>query len=181
VYLGYGFDNPQPGAWVITLQSTGRTPAAGADYAITANLQGGAAVSAQASPLTPAAGQDVELSAHLDLADQALQLDQVQAIIRRPDGGTETVLLTVAGAQATGRWRPAAQGVFGIDLIVDGRTPDGAAVERSAFLAVDAQPPHTPARTYAILLIICAVLLGVAGLAGVGALALALRRRRRPA
>ena len=179
VYLGYGFDNPQPGAWVTTLQSTGRTPPAGADYAITANLQGGAAVSAQASPLTPAAGQDVDLTAELDLGTQALQLDQVQAIIRRPDGGTETVALTVAGAQATGRWRPAAQGVFGIDLTVSGRTPDGATIERSAFLAVDAQPPHTPARTYAILLVICAVLLGAAALAGGGVLALALRRRRR--
>jgi pimeloyl-ACP methyl ester carboxylesterase len=179
VYMGYGFDNPQPGAWVTTLRTTGRTPAAGADYAITANLQGGATVSAQASPLTPAVGQDVALRAQLILAGQSLQLDQAQAIIRRPDGGTQTVSLTVAGAQATGRWRPTGQGVFGIDLTVNGRAPDGTTVERSAFLAIDAQPPHTPARTYAILIIICGVLSAVAGLAGGGAFALLRRRRRR--
>ncbi len=179
LYLGYGFENPRPGPWLITLQTTGRTPAAGADFALTAHLQGGASAQAQASSVVPTVGQEVDLSAQLDLAGQPLQLDQAQAVVRGPDGAAQTVRLTTAGAQATGPWRPAATGLFSIDLLVSGRTPDGTPVERSAFLAVEARPPAQPARTAVVVVALCVGVAGVAGLAGVGVLALVWRRRRR--
>jgi pimeloyl-ACP methyl ester carboxylesterase len=42
VYLGYGFQQPKPGKWVVTLKTTAATPPAGADYALLARFTGGA-------------------------------------------------------------------------------------------------------------------------------------------
>ena len=177
LYLGYGFDNPGPGPWLVTLQATGRTPAGGADFALTAQLIGGAAATVEVSPLLPPAGQPVGLSAQLALNGQPLTIDLAQAVVRGPDGAAETVALAPAGAQAAGQWRPATAGLYSIDVVISGRAPDGTPVERSAFLAVEAQPPATPVRTVVVVVLICGGLLGVVAVAALGVVAFVWRRR----
>lgn len=139
-YLGYGFQNPRPGQWRITLASTARTPSGGADYALTAHLEGGAAIGANLSTLLPRVGQPVDLSAEIRLGGTPLALSEAQATIRGPDGKAETVALTIDGDQARARWKPEAAGLYAIDLRARGLRTDGAAVERTAFLSIEAQP-----------------------------------------
>ncbi len=139
-YLGYGFQNPKPGEWSISLQSTSRTPATGADYALAAHLEGGATIQAQASTLLPALGQPVDLTATLSLGGQALPLAEAQAVIRGPDGALQTLPMKITGSQALSTWSPPAPGVYAIDLRARGTRPDGGTVERTAFLSVEAQP-----------------------------------------
>ena len=139
VYLGYGFDHPKPGPWQVTLLATDRTPAGGADYAITAQLAGGAELSAEASNLLPIAGEAVEIRARLTLGGQALPVTAARAVIRGPDG------LLAAPLDAEGdawllRWAPAAPGLYALDVYVAGEAPGGAPVARTAFLSVEAQP-----------------------------------------
>jgi len=55
-YLGYGFNNPKPGAWKVTLLPTASTPAGGADYALTASFEGGAVLNASTGSLLPQVG-----------------------------------------------------------------------------------------------------------------------------
>lgn len=173
-YLGYGFQNPKPGAWNITILSTARTPPAGADYSLAAHLEGGAVIEARPSTLLPPIGQPVDLSADIRLGGAPLPLSQAQASIRGPDGKLEVVPLTIEGDQARARWRPAAAGLYAIDLSARGLRPDGAAVERTAFLSIEVQPAASIAPA--------TWLAGVAALAGVVAIAawwLVRRRRRR--
>ncbi|RPJ26516.1 MAG: alpha/beta fold hydrolase, partial [Chloroflexi bacterium] len=42
IYLGYGFKQPRPGRWAVTLQTSSSTPVSGADFAIAAQFNGGA-------------------------------------------------------------------------------------------------------------------------------------------
>jgi len=72
--MGYGFNNPKPGAWRVTLSTTEKTPASGADYALTASFQGGARLQAQALPLLPKLEEPVQLTASLDKAGQPLEI-----------------------------------------------------------------------------------------------------------
>jgi hypothetical protein len=140
VYLGYGFQNPRPGPWRITLAATSKTPARGADYALTAQLRGGAILKAQASPLLPRLNEPVDLTARLELAGQALPIRDAQALIRQPDGKTETISLTASGDQWRGTWKPTSAGVHGINIQVTGSAPDGTPLEREAFLSIQGQP-----------------------------------------
>ena len=63
------------------------------------------------------------------------------ALVRHPDGTTETVPLANEGESQRATWAAPRPGLYAIDLAVRGRGPDGAPVERVAFLAVEAQPP----------------------------------------
>jgi pimeloyl-ACP methyl ester carboxylesterase len=178
LHLGYGFENPRPGAWVVSLHATDLTPPEGASLALTAHLQGGAALAAQADPLLPELDRDVTISAALQLADAPIAISQAQALIRGPDGSLERIELPPAGGRAAASWRPGAAGTYAIDVFAAGSGPDGTPIERTAFLAVEAQPPPDLRPTYLLLGglgLLCAASLGAV-------LAIGLRlARRRPA
>jgi pimeloyl-ACP methyl ester carboxylesterase len=139
-YLGYGFKNPKPGTWRVTLTTTDKTPVSGADYALTAYFVGGAELKAQLNPLLPQVDGNVQFSATLELGTQALNLVNAQALIHSPDGNIKTVDLVMNGAQASASWKPDAPGLYGIDIRVTGNGPDSAPVERTAFLSLETQP-----------------------------------------
>jgi hypothetical protein len=147
VYLGYGFENPRPGPWQVIVNATDRTPASGADFALTAHLVGGVRLAASATPLLPEIGEAVALAGALTLGDAPLAIGQAQLMVRGPDGQAETLPLEASGNELAGEWRPEAAGLYQLDMVVEAQTPDGTAVERTAFLVVEAQPAPTPVRT----------------------------------
>ncbi|MBI5029580.1 MAG: hypothetical protein HZB51_03575 [Chloroflexi bacterium] len=140
VYLGYGFNNPRPGPWQVTLQTTDATPRNGADYAIAAQFKGGAILRTQATTLLPKTGEAVQFSARLDVGGQSLTIREAQARIRYPDGTLKDVALAADGAEWRSSWRAEAPGLYGVDLMVNGNAPDGTVIERGAFLSVEVQP-----------------------------------------
>ena len=131
MHLGYGFDKPRPGPWKVTLQAK---PGLGADYALSARVAGGAQLRAQASELTPAVGQAVALNAILELAGRTLTDVVMEAVVHTPNGRKERIELSTM--PLAGVWRPAASGLYGIDVVAKGRAGD-LRVERTAFLAVE--------------------------------------------
>jgi hypothetical protein len=139
-YLGYGFADPKPGPWRVRLVSTPSTPTGGADFALTARFVGGTQLTAQVDPLLPSAGEPVRLAAQLRLGGQDLALHSAVASIQRPDGSTDTLTLEVDGSQSEVEVRAGPAGLYGVDLLVTGSTPDGTLVERSVFLAFEVQP-----------------------------------------
>lgn len=140
VYLGYGFNNPRPGPWQVTLQATAETPSSGADFALTAHFKGGAILKAQASTLLPKVDEAVQLAARLELGGQGLTLRDAQARIRYPDGSIKNIALTDAGNEWRATWNPNLPGLYGVDITVNANAPDGLIIERSTFLSVEAQP-----------------------------------------
>jgi pimeloyl-ACP methyl ester carboxylesterase len=171
IYLGYGFQDPKPGVWQVSLLTTSETPESGADYALTAHFVGGAELNARLSTFLPRVNENVQLSASLDLGGQAIRLDEAHAEIRSPDGSNERVALEITGRQAQASWKPESPGLHGVDLQVAGLAPDGTQVERAAFLAVEAQPGEGLTRR--------TLGLGAAFLVALGLMAtLGLRRRR---
>lgn len=139
-YLGYGFNNPKPGAWVVRLEATDRTPAAGTDYALTALFNGGPQLNASALPLLPAFGSEVTLTAALSENGASLPIKQASATILGPDGASQTVDLTAAADGASAAWKPASEGLYAINLYAQAETSDGRRIERTAFLTVNVQP-----------------------------------------
>jgi pimeloyl-ACP methyl ester carboxylesterase len=176
VYLGYGFQNPRPGPWRITLQATGKTPAGGADYALTAQLRGGATIKASTSTLLPRLNQAVDLTARLELAGQPLTVQEARALVRNPDGRAETVPLTASGNDWKATWKPTTTGVHGINIQLSGTAPDGTLVEREASLAVQVQPSAGQVAASQRLL---SIVLGAAGILGITLIAWLLARKRR--
>ena len=177
LYLGYGFNNPKPGAWQVKLLATGQTPAAGADYALTAVYQGGATLTARASAMTPPLNAPLLLSASLELGGQPLAISQAQATIRAAGRDPQTLSLGPAAgsSEVQATWQPAQPGLYGIEISASGLAADGLPVERTAFLTVEVQPPAEKAYAGLIVLLGGVVLLGALGLVGV----LFLLRRRR--
>jgi hypothetical protein len=146
LYLGYGFENPKPGLWRVELRSSERTPAQGADYALAARFAGGAELVASLSSLLPQTGDMVNLTAGLRLQGADLSLSGAQASVRAPDGELQVLDLSVSGGQAQGELRATMAGLYGIDLSVKGTAADGTPVERTSFLAFEAQPKNSAAR-----------------------------------
>lgn len=140
VYLGYGFNNPRPGPWQVTLQATDLTPRTGADFALTAQFKGGAILKAQASPLLPKVDEPVQIAARLELGGQSLAMREANTRVRFPDGSNKNVALAANGNEWRATFNPQLPGLYGIDVVVSGNTPDGLLIERSAFLSVEAQP-----------------------------------------
>ncbi len=143
LYLGYGFSNPKPGPWKVSVLATDSTPASGADFAISVYFVGGAVLQAGSDTLIPQLGQPVHLSASLALGGQPVEIQQAQVLVRGPDGGEETVDMP-AGMQPSIAWTPKSPGVYGIDMVITGQAPDGKPIERTAFLTVEAQPAGSP-------------------------------------
>jgi pimeloyl-ACP methyl ester carboxylesterase len=175
VYLGYGFDHPKPGPWQVTLLATDRTPAAGADYAITAQLAGGVELSAETSNLLPIAGEAVEIRARLTLGGQSLPVTAARAVIRGPDG-LLTAPLHAEGDAWQLRWAPATPGLYALDVLVIGQAPDGTPVARTAFLSVEAQPSAAQAQGMQSSL---ALIAGGAGVVVLALVAVMIARRAR--
>jgi hypothetical protein len=142
IYLGYGFANPKPGPWKVSVLATEATPASGADYSISVYFIGGAALDTQSSTLVPKPGEQVTFSASLTLGGEALPITQAQALIRDADGKLET-LDFAAGTQVSATWTPDLPGTYGVDIVVSGTAPDGTPVERTGLLAVEVQPQPT--------------------------------------
>ncbi|HEY8460237.1 MAG TPA: alpha/beta fold hydrolase [Blastocatellia bacterium] len=138
--LGYGFDKPKPGAWKVILKATRQTPGRGADYALVAKVVGGAALRTRADRMVTTPDQPVTISGSLELAGRPLSAATMQAVIRRPDGVTEEVSFTGAGAEKQAVWTPKESGIYGVDVVARGATPDGLQVERAGFLSLEVQP-----------------------------------------
>lgn len=140
LYLGYGFPNPKPGAWVVTLMATDQTPPEGADFGINARYLGGASLSAQTNPTIPAFGQAVEISAQLASDGPAPRVDSAQALLRKPDGSTETIPLAQAGQVFSAAYTPTQAGLHSVAVLVKATTADGFGIDRAAFLSFEVQP-----------------------------------------
>ena len=139
VHIGYGFSNPEAGPWQVTLTATKDTPPEGADYALSAQVVGGAHLTASALPLLPELGQKVELEGILEL-NKTLQDINITALIHKPDGSSENILLKGAGNTKSITWLPKQLGLHGIDIVAKAVTADNLVIERTDFLAVDVQP-----------------------------------------
>jgi pimeloyl-ACP methyl ester carboxylesterase len=159
LYLGYGFTNPKPGPWRVTLSSTAATPATGADFAVSAQVEGGAQLDARTSELLPSVGDDVSISAAFDQNGVPIVVRRATALIRTPDGREETLTLGGDDIEAAVAWRPAQPGLHSIDLVVTGMTADEQPVQRTAFLAAEVQQPEPDRSLLSIILIVAAVVL----------------------
>jgi pimeloyl-ACP methyl ester carboxylesterase len=140
IYLGYGFADPKPGAWVVKVMSTDQTPAAGADFALMARYIGGATLSAQASPTIPAPGEAVNIFARLTADGQSAEVDLARALLRKPDGSTEQVSLTPGKDGLSVAYTPDQAGLYAVELTVTGKTAQGNLIDRAAFLSFEVQP-----------------------------------------
>ena len=168
--LGYGFNKPAPGAWKITLEATERTPGKGSDYALAAKVVGGAELRTRADQMVAKPDQPITISSSLELAGRPMTGVTMKALIRRPAGGTEEINFT-GGDEKRAIWVPKESGVYAVDVVAKGSTPDGMQVERSSFLSFDVQPD--PARRQLRL-----ALMVIAGITLVTALVFWLMNRR---
>lgn len=142
VYLGYGFKQPKPGKWVVTLLTTAETPPEGADYALSANFNGGATLSAQTSLTVPRLNETITISANLTADGIPVTLKTAQAIIRKPDGSTETLEMNIDGNSAALEVTPKASGVYGIEVSITAQASDGTLIDRAASLSFEVQPEN---------------------------------------
>lgn len=146
LYLGYGFNNPNPGEWRITLQATGETPPEGADYALMAVFHGGAELHARTSVLLPEQDQPLQITAELASDIPGLGITEARANVRLPDESEEEILLEVSGNRASGEWTPHLPGLSYIQVFVEANGPEEQIIDRTAFLVVETQPPQGLAR-----------------------------------
>jgi pimeloyl-ACP methyl ester carboxylesterase len=133
VHLGYGFENPKPGPWRVTLHAS---PQTGAEFALSVRVVGGAVLRARASSIAPALTDAVRLVASLESAEQRLQDVSIEAVIHQPGGRTERVALRGQGRELSALWQPTHAGLHGIDIVARARTGT-LPVERTRLLAVD--------------------------------------------
>jgi hypothetical protein len=164
LYLGYGFENPKPGPWKVTVQATDATPESGTDFAISVYFVGGAKLASSSSTLIPQLNQPVQLAANVSLNGQPLEIQQAQAIIRDPEGKVETLDFP-AGQNISVSWTPRKAGTHSVDIVVTALAPDGSPIERTDFLAVEVQPNPGRARiTFNLVAVIVLVLLVIGGI-----------------
>ena len=140
IYLGYGFNQPRPGRWVVTLQTTPSTPASGADFAIAAQFNGGALLQTTQDKTVPRINETVTISGTLSAGGAAIPLTSARAILRQPDGSLETSEMTVNGNRAQLQFAPSMSGIHGIEVNVLASSEDGNMIDRAAFLTFEAQP-----------------------------------------
>jgi pimeloyl-ACP methyl ester carboxylesterase len=162
LYLGYGFQNPRPGHWKVTVQATESTPAGGTDFAISVYFVGGAKLESASSTLVPQLNETVTLTANISLNGEPLQITQAQAIIKHPDGKTETVDFP-AGQNVSSTWTPRQAGTHAVDIVVTALAPDGSSLERTDFLAIEVQSNFSQGQiTFNLILLIAFILCFVA-------------------
>jgi pimeloyl-ACP methyl ester carboxylesterase len=139
-YLGYGFKQPNPGRWGVTLLTTNTTPSAGADYALMAVFEGGATLTARTDLTVPALNETVNVSADLTADGRLVPILSAQATLRRPDGSAETLDMAFNGDHADLNIIPHASGLYGIEVNVTGLALDGKRIDRAAFLSFEVEP-----------------------------------------
>ena len=158
-YLGYGFQNPNPGPWRIIVQATDQTPSNGTDFAISVYFLGGAKLEATSNTLIPQINEQVRFEARLSLAGQLLEITEAKAVIKDSEGNIQTLNFP-AGQNISTTWIPTKAGTYAVDIVVSGIAPDGSTVERTDFLAVEVQPNPTKGQiTFNFVAIIVVVLL----------------------
>ena len=140
VYLGYGFKQPRPGRWVVTLQTSAATPPSGADYAIAAQFNGGALLQTAQNITIPRLNEAVTITGTLTEAGAAIPLTGASATVREPDGSTQSLEMTRNGNQADLTVTPRLTGIYGIEVNVLANSADGNIIDRAAFLTFEVQP-----------------------------------------
>lgn len=174
LYLGYGFKQPKPGKWVVTLKTTAETPLQGADYSIIARFTGGATLTASSSVSIPELGQPVTIMARLQADGASLTIDSAQALIHRPDGAQETLRLSLSGDAYSAEYKPAQSGLYSAEVMLTGKNADGFTIDRAAYLTFEVQPGSAEVQTSRFI-----ALLGAVVLVLVIILVSRLRRRKR--
>ena len=164
LYLGYGFENPKPGPWKVTVVATDATPPGGTDFAISVYFVGGAKLASGSSNLIPQLNQPVQLDASVSLNGQALQITQAQAVIRDPQGKVETIEFP-AGQNSSVTWTPREPGTHSVDIVITALAPDGSSIDRTDFLAFEVQPnPGKAQVTFNLVAVIAIALLLIGGI-----------------
>ena len=158
-YLGYGFQNPKPGPWHVTVQATDKTPSTGTDFAVSVYFVGGAKLEAKSSNLIPQINEQVRFDASLSLGSQALEITDAHADIKDSNGNVQT-LNFLAGKNISTTWIPSQAGTYAVDIVVTGNAPDGLVIERTDFLAIEVQPnPSKGQITFNLVALITGVIL----------------------
>lgn len=138
LYLGYGFNNPNPGPWQVTVHTTELSPPLGSEYAIVAQYAGGSSIEATLSNHLPGLGEAVEVVATINIGDEPLPVDAAQVTLVLPDGTSQTLPVTAEADGIVASWPIEEVGVYGIDISMRALLPDGTVAERSSFLALEA-------------------------------------------
>jgi pimeloyl-ACP methyl ester carboxylesterase len=174
LYLGYGFKQPKPGKWVVTLKTTDKTPAQGADYSLNARFIGGATLTAASNPTIPELAQPVTLIARLQTDGASLTVDAAQALIRKPDGSQETLKLVLNGDAYSAEYKPEQPGLYSAEVMLTGKNADGFGIDRAAYLTFEVQPGNDEVKFSRLV-----ALFAFAGVVLVIVVFFILRRRRR--
>jgi hypothetical protein len=163
VYLGYGFKQPKPGRWVVTLESTQSTPASGADFAIAAQFKGGALLKTTQDRTIPRVNETVTITGSLTADAAPVPLTSATALIRKPDGSSESRDMAVDGNRAWIEIAPDARGLYGIEMYVLAQTADGNVIDRAAFLTFEVQPTllETSGNLLFVVVLIAGALAGI--------------------
>jgi pimeloyl-ACP methyl ester carboxylesterase len=177
VYLGYGFNQPNPGQWVVTLRTTASTPPGGADFALAAQFNGGAQLVASQDKTIPSLGEAVNIRAALTAAGESIPLQTARLILRKPDGSVETLEMNIEDGEALLTVRPFLSGIYGLEIAVTAQSTDGFNVDRAAFLTFEAQPSVLQIRLVQVLMI-CGLMLAVVLLALLVLMVLLQRRKK---
>lgn len=160
IYLGYGFSNPKPGVWKVTIHASPTTPTEGTDFAVSVYFVGGAVLKARSSTLIPKQGETVMLNAEVGLNGELQEITEAKAVIHDPNGNTE-ILTFEPGTSIAREWKPKIAGLHGVDLVVTSEGVDGPS-ERTAFLSVEVQPSLTDLQvTGNLILVVVSLLVGI--------------------
>ena len=139
IYLGYGFAQPKPGAWRVELKTTSQTPTSGADYAVNARYTGGTRLEARVSQTIVNIGRAVAFTSRLQGNGVAVTPESAVALIRKPDGSSETLTPSLQAGVFKLSYQPQLIGLYNVEFSVAGRTASGAMVERAAYLSFETQ------------------------------------------
>lgn len=140
IYLGYGFKQPRPGRWVVTLQTSDTTPASGADYAIAAQFNGGALLETTQDITVPRLNETVTIIGVLTADGAPIPLTSATATVHQPDGSVEALEMIVNDNQAELKFESNMSGIHGIEVNVLANAEAGNVIDRAAFLAFEVQP-----------------------------------------
>ncbi len=163
LYLGYGFENPKPGPWNITIRATESTPSSGTNFAVSVYFVGGAKLETSSSTLVPRLRDNVELTANVSLNGQSLEITKAQAVIKDAEGKVETLDFP-AGRNVSVTWTPRDAGTHAVDIVVTALAPDGSSIERTDFLAIEVQPNFSKEQIFLNLILLVAGIVLILGL-----------------
>ncbi|MEX1019703.1 MAG: alpha/beta fold hydrolase [Litorilinea sp.] len=138
LYLGYGFENPRPGPWQVTVQATPRTPPLGTEYALVTLYAGGATIDAELSNHLPRLEEAVQITATLTLGNEPIAYARARVIVVHPDGRQESIPVGASGELLNATIVPSVPGVYGVDVSLGTILPDGTVAERTVYLAFEA-------------------------------------------